>query len=114
MEERRLGGVGVEQRDVVAAYVASAVVEGVAFVRSVEKRCYRSRIILTRRDTSSSRSRDKLPISLRNDSLATVMSGPSSKSLSRSRAVSLFERRNLKMPGSSTSLLVIRMTIVEG
>lgn len=115
VEERRLGGVGVKQRDVVAPYVASAVVvEGVASVRSVEKRCYRSRIILTRRSTSSSTPRDKLPISLRNDSLATAMSCPSSKSLSQSRAVSPLERRNRKMPGSSTSLLVVGMTIVEG
>lgn len=75
---------------------------------------YKSRMILTRRSISSIVLTLRLPISLANDSLATAISCPRGKSLSQSKAPSPLRSQNRRIPGSSTSLLVVGMTIVDG
>jgi hypothetical protein len=76
--------------------------------------CHKLRMMRMRFSSSSIKGFGKAPISCRKDSLATAITWPRRRSLSRAMPPWLFLRRNRRMPAFSTSRVVVGMTIVDG
>ncbi len=75
---------------------------------------HKLRMMRMRSSTASIIGFGKEPISWRKDSLATAITWPSSRSLSRETPPWPFLRRIRRIPGFSTSRVVVGMTIVYG